>query len=147
VPPRQAQTSPPPQIRQPEAPQIITRDLPTDMPQTQTVTAAQPKPVPADRESPKPAEPARRAEAEPEPVRPAQRRSPAEFATPNGLPAPETRTETRERVIEKIVRENAVMAEKEPPVRSGALTAHSVSKIGALPTRRRAHTIFGLRRG
>ncbi|WP_198670674.1 hypothetical protein, partial [Oceanicella sp. SM1341] len=49
------------------------------------------------------------------------------------------------RVIERVVREVPV---PEPAARAprGPLTAEAVSKIGKLPERRRAHTLFGQRR-
>lgn len=61
--------------------------------------------------------------------------------------APQISKPAAERIIERIVREVESPTVSEQQRTASRVTANSVSKIGALPQRRRAHTLFGLRRG
>ncbi|MEM9332935.1 MAG: hypothetical protein AAGA53_16560 [Pseudomonadota bacterium] len=50
-----------------------------------------------------------------------------------------------ERVIERIIEKTVEKPQAQAAIKSPPLTAESISKIGALPVRRRIHTIFGTR--
>jgi hypothetical protein len=79
-------------------------------------------------------------------VRPAASRPVIEqIAVPEVPPAPAQ--DRRERVIERVVREVHTEPAPELHLPRSRISANSVSKIGALPERRRAFTLFGLRRG
>lgn len=54
-------------------------------------------------------------------------------------------TQTLEKTVEKIIERQAKPDRPAAPV--ARPTANSISRIGPLPTRRRVHTVFGLRRG
>jgi len=88
------------------------------------------------------------AEPEPQIARPAPILRPAPELP---LKSPEPRTETAattqavERIVERFVAQEATTTPVKVPY--SPPTAKSVSRIGQLPSRRRAHTLFGLRRG
>ncbi|MGJ8616716.1 MAG: hypothetical protein ACSHWS_07715 [Sulfitobacter sp.] len=104
--------------------------------------------------SPPDALPARAApQAEPTLMRPtAPTRAMPELPQPAPASTPQPATLERqrevERIIERVTRQEATpRADLRPTKHREKPTAQSISRIGSLPTRRRAHTIFGLRRG
>jgi hypothetical protein len=159
-------TNPPPSrettarlAREPVQPPISDR-LPTDPP---IIDALPPKPAPKSlsavdmlsptlkaepKDSRAPGPSAANGAAEPRPVRPVAPR-PAVEAAPTVGRVPKMTAPSPERIIERIVREVESKPAPAPERRQSRprVTANSVSKIGALPERRRAHTLFGLRRG
>lgn len=68
-------------------------------------------------------------------------------AQPEETPVETPRTiQSVERVVEKVIAQE-IQSKPQVKVPVSRPTAQSVSRIGQLPTRRRVHTLFGLRRG
>lgn len=97
-----------------------------------------PAPVRPDLQPPQPARPAMGMNPVARPSDPVAALAPAPAVAQGSGPA--------SRVVERIVTERPTPGPEAPRERPAPVTAASVSRIGNLPERRRAHTLFGLRR-